>query len=70
MSILSEYEEKAIDQMCKLDNRGYFKSLINMEDIPSRNMMTLLYMKIKECQQEANQQILDAAVKRRELYNG
>jgi len=69
MAIFNEYEEKTIDKMCKLDNRGYFKSLINMEDIPSRNMMSLLLMKIKECKQEANQEILDVAVKRREMYN-
>ena len=60
------FTERTIELMKKREFDRYLKLMIETE-MPIHNKITLIYMNMKKFEQEVNQEILDEAVKRREV---
>ena len=60
------FSEKTIKLMIENNFDRYLKLMADC-DMPTKNKITLVFMKFKEFEKEANQIILDEAVKRREI---
>ena len=60
------FTERTIELMKKREFDRYLKLMIETE-MPIHNKITLIYMNMKKFEQEVNQEILDEAVKRREI---
>ena len=64
------YSELTINKMCKDGFLNYLKLMLEDKDIPVKNKVSLIYLKVVDYEKAANEEILAAATKRRELYNG
>ena len=60
------FSEKTIELMKERHFEHYIKLMADSE-MPTNNKITLIYMKVKDFEKEANKIILDEAVKRREI---
>jgi len=63
------YTEKTIKKMHEHGILQYFKLMLDDVNIPEKNKITLLYLKIKDYEKSVNEEILKEATKRREMYN-
>lgn len=61
-----QYTETTIKLMQEKEFDRYLKLMVE-SDIPTNNKIHLIYVKVKEFEEEAKQIILKAAAKRREL---
>jgi len=64
------YTEETIKSMCKNDFLDYLKLMLENKEIPTKNKVSLIYLKVKDYEKSVNEKILAEASKRRELYNG
>ena len=58
------YAEKTIELMLKGRWEQYL-DLMNGAEIPTKNMITLVYLSMKDYEEAANQEIIKASVERR-----
>lgn len=64
------YTERTIELMKDKGFDRYLKLMTKDNMIPNSNLITLVYLKMKDFEKESNSQILAEAVKRREVLNG
>ena len=61
---MSIFDERTIKLMIESNFDKYIKLMADCE-MPTKNKVTLIFMKVKDFEKEANQEILDEAMERK-----
>ena len=64
------YTEKTIDLLEKHGQDANFSNLLSNNEMPAKNKLTLIYLRIQEIEELAKQEIMAAAMQRRAERNG